>query len=366
MRATIAQWSLTRPTPKVERFLARPAFSPEAETAAAAVLAEVRAYGNRAVLAAARRFDGAALRVSEMRVTDAELKAATREVPARVRRAVNDAHTRVRRYAEASLREAWHMPLPRGGFTGEFFSPMGRVGVYVPGGTAPLASTAVMTVTLARTAGVREIVAATPCGPDGRVNPAPLRARRGAGRHPPDARHPGRDRRHEGRRGKRIPAGGHVAAARVHRDEPVSKDYSRGLLPAQLSYALPLPDREAANPVRGVLQSLHGTPRDPVVGLLHGGPPHPWRIRAEAVKPLGAVLYRVVPSRPYGLEDLPHGPLHRGRLRGDVPLSLLDDDHPYLSLLLMSRASEGMNDLPPPAQKLFSMIARSLDNAISY
>ncbi|HOE60294.1 MAG TPA: histidinol dehydrogenase [Kiritimatiellia bacterium] len=181
MRATIAQWSLTRPTPKVERFLARPAFSPEAETAAAAVLAEVRAHGNRAVLAAARRFDGAALRVSEMRVTDAELKAATREVPARVRRAVNDAHARVRRYAEASLREAWHMPLPRGGFTGEFFSPMGRVGVYVPGGTAPLASTAVMTVTLARTAGVREIVACTPCGRDKRVNPVLLHALRVAG-----------------------------------------------------------------------------------------------------------------------------------------------------------------------------------------
>ena len=181
MRATIAQWSLTRPAPKVERFLARPAFSPEAEAAAAAVLAEVRARGDRAVLAAAKRFDGAALRISEMRVTGAELQAATREVPARVRRAVNDAHARVRRYAEAGLREAWHMPLPRGGFTGEFFSPMDRVGVYVPGGTAPLASTAVMTVTLARTAGVREIVACTPCGRDKRVNPVLLHALRVAG-----------------------------------------------------------------------------------------------------------------------------------------------------------------------------------------
>ena len=54
---------------------------------------------------------------------------------------------------------------------GEFFSPMDRVGIYIPGGTAPLASTALMTVALAKIAGVREIVACTPAGKDGNVNP---------------------------------------------------------------------------------------------------------------------------------------------------------------------------------------------------
>ena len=68
------------------------------------------------------------------------------------------------------------MAPPRGGSAGEFYSPMDRVGVYVPGGTAPLASTSIMTVTLAKAAGVKEIVACTPAGKTGEVNPVLLYA----------------------------------------------------------------------------------------------------------------------------------------------------------------------------------------------
>ena len=177
----IVEWSVKKPTPEVERFLARPAFAPEAEEAAALLLADIRARGDAAVTAAARRFDGASLKAAEMRVSSRELSSAAQAVPARVKRAVKDAHERVRRYAEAGLREPWHMRTPQGGYTGEFYSPMDRVGVYVPGGTAPLASTAVMTVTLAKAAGVREIVACTPCGKDKTVNPVLLYALKLAG-----------------------------------------------------------------------------------------------------------------------------------------------------------------------------------------
>jgi histidinol dehydrogenase len=177
----ICHWSRKKSVPAVEAFLRRPAFAPEAEAAAAEVLADVRARGDAAVLAAARRFDGAALKAAELRVAPAELAAAARAVPARVKRAVRDAHERVRRFAEAGLREPWHLRTPQGGYAGEFYSPMDRVGVYVPGGTAPLASTAIHTVTLAKAAGVREIVACTPCGRDKTVNPVLLYALRLAG-----------------------------------------------------------------------------------------------------------------------------------------------------------------------------------------
>src|SRR4030095_1655723 len=56
-----------------------------------------------------------------------------------------------------------------------------RVGVYIPGGTAPLVSTALMTITLAKVAGCKEIVVCTPCGKDGSLNPALLFAARAAG-----------------------------------------------------------------------------------------------------------------------------------------------------------------------------------------
>jgi histidinol dehydrogenase len=64
----------------------------------------------------------------------------------------------------------------QGAIVGERHEPFRRVGIYIPGGTAPLVSTAVMTCTLAATAGVDEIVATTPSGPDGKVHPALLAA----------------------------------------------------------------------------------------------------------------------------------------------------------------------------------------------
>ncbi|MCL1922067.1 MAG: histidinol dehydrogenase [Kiritimatiellaeota bacterium] len=177
----IAAWSTKKPNPEVERFLARPAFPAAAEAAAAEVLADIRQRGERAILAAAKKFDGASLKPAELRVSAAETAAAAKAVPVRIKRAVQEAHRRVMAFALAGLREPWHTRTPHGGYTGEFFSPMDRVGVYVPGGTAPLASTAIMTVTLAKAAGVKEIVACTPCGKDKAVNPVLLYALKLAG-----------------------------------------------------------------------------------------------------------------------------------------------------------------------------------------
>jgi histidinol dehydrogenase len=74
------------------------------------------------------------------------------------------------------LRRPWSTRNAQGARTGERFDPFRRVGLYVPGGTAPLVSTALMTCTFAAAAGVKEIVAVTPAGPDGKVSPALLAA----------------------------------------------------------------------------------------------------------------------------------------------------------------------------------------------
>ena len=165
---------------RIEKFNARPAFPEEAEKAAAAALAEIRSRGDQAVMELVAKFEGfRARRASELRVDLAKVTA--KEVPPAVLKAVADAHRRVYRFSCASLRKAWTMKTPKGGSAGEFFSPMDRVGVYVPGGTAPLASTSIMTVTLAKAAGVKEIVACTPAGKDGKVNPVLLHALKLAG-----------------------------------------------------------------------------------------------------------------------------------------------------------------------------------------
>ena len=161
----------------IEKFNARPAFPEEAEQAAFKVLADIRKRGDRAVAEYVAKFEGARLKPEDFLVGDVDFSSLDRKVVA----AVKDAHRRVMKFSKASLRKAWSMKTPRGGSMGEFFSPMDRVGVYVPGGTAPLASTSVMTVTLAKAAGVKEIVACTPAGKTGEVNPVLLYALKLAG-----------------------------------------------------------------------------------------------------------------------------------------------------------------------------------------
>ena len=165
----------------VTQFLERSAFPKEAEAAAAEVLEAVRLRGDNAVAAYVAKFEGARIAPNRMRVPASEIDRAAETVPDEIKRAVEDAHERVKRFSEESLRKPWTMNTPAGGEAGEFFSPMDRVGVYVPGGTAPLASSAVMTVTLAKVAGVKEIVACTPAGKTGKVNPVLLYALKIAG-----------------------------------------------------------------------------------------------------------------------------------------------------------------------------------------
>ena len=135
----IIDWSVAKPQSKiVTRFLQRSAFPDEAEKAAAEVLSAIRAEGDAAVARYVAKFEGAKLTPKKFRVTDRELAAAEAQVPPALKRAVKDAHTRVMRFSKASLRAPWTMKTPKGGTAGEFYSPMDRVGVYVPGGTAPL------------------------------------------------------------------------------------------------------------------------------------------------------------------------------------------------------------------------------------
>lgn len=177
----IVKSGAAKPVKRVREFLARPAFDPEAERIAAEILKDVRERGDAAVLDAEKRIDGVALTTKTMRVGTAELAAAEKATPPAVKRGVKEAHRRVTVFAKAGMRPDWSIKTPHGGTLGERFLPFERVGVYIPGGTAPLASTSVMTATLAQVAGVKEIVAITPCAKDGSVNPVLLYALKLAG-----------------------------------------------------------------------------------------------------------------------------------------------------------------------------------------
>ncbi len=156
-------------------------FDPVIEERTRAILEEVRTRGDVALLELTERFDGAQLRVDQLAVTQAELLTASLKADASLRAAVSEAEKNIASFARKSLRKNWQTLNSHGAVVGEKFDPFQRVGIYIPGGTAPLVSTALMTVTLAKVAGCREIVVCTPCGKDGSLNPALLFAARAAG-----------------------------------------------------------------------------------------------------------------------------------------------------------------------------------------
>ncbi len=156
-------------------------FDPEIEQRAQDILKAVRARGDAALLEFTERFDGAELTVEQLTVSRAELFNAALAVEEPLRAAMALAGKNIAVFARRSLRRNWSVRNAQGAKVGEKFDPFQRVGIYVPGGKAPLASTALMTITLARAAGCPEIVVCTPCGKDGNVNPALLHAARMAG-----------------------------------------------------------------------------------------------------------------------------------------------------------------------------------------
>lgn len=145
------------------------------------VIQEIRQRGDAALLDYTAKFDGAQLTAAQLRVTDAELTAAEAQVDATTRAALEAAKRNVQAFARASLRQPWSMRNEQGAEVGEVFHPFQRVGCYVPGGTAPLVSTSIMTVAIAAAAGVPEIVVCTPAGKDGSINPGLLTALKLAG-----------------------------------------------------------------------------------------------------------------------------------------------------------------------------------------
>ncbi|MCX8091659.1 MAG: histidinol dehydrogenase [Verrucomicrobiae bacterium] len=167
---------------QIERLLsASSLFDPEIEARTRAIIEAVRERGDAALVELTARFDGAELRPEQLAVTRAELMAASLQAGPELRTAVFAASKNIAAFARRSLRRNWRLRNRHGALVGEKFDPFQRVGIYIPGGRAPLVSTALMTVTLAQVAGCPEIVVCTPCGRDGAINPALLFATRVAG-----------------------------------------------------------------------------------------------------------------------------------------------------------------------------------------
>jgi histidinol dehydrogenase len=149
------------------------------EEAVRRVLAEVRTQGDAAVIAWTEKIDG--LRLSELRVPQADIDAAYLSIEPELRQALHFAADRIRAFHQKQPGQSWLDWRPGGGALGQIIRPLERVGVYAPGGTAPYPSTLLMCAVTARVAGVEQVVVTTPSGRQNSIAPVLLAAAKVAG-----------------------------------------------------------------------------------------------------------------------------------------------------------------------------------------
>ncbi|MCF7749810.1 histidinol dehydrogenase [Bacillus subtilis subsp. subtilis] len=178
----VVQWSRLDADAQAQA-LQRPVQAVAARTreSVAGLIAAVRADGDAALREISLRFDGVA--PASLEVGEAEFTAAEQAVSAELRQAMLDAAARIGVFHRAGMSQGYAVDTAPGVRCERVVRPIGRVGLYVPAGSAPLPSTALMLGVPAQLAGCREVVLCTPPRKDGTADPAVLVAARLTGVH---------------------------------------------------------------------------------------------------------------------------------------------------------------------------------------
>jgi histidinol dehydrogenase len=155
---------------KLERFASDSSVESFVRDTVSDILADVKKRGDRAVIEYTERFDGFRSTAKGLRVDPADLKRAEGSLEPGQRKSIREAIRCVRDYHKKGLPKNWTSRNPQGAKVGERWYPIERVGIYIPAGNVPLVSTAVMTVTLAKLAGVPSMAVFTPAGGDGMIS----------------------------------------------------------------------------------------------------------------------------------------------------------------------------------------------------
>lgn len=151
----------------------------ELNATVSAILADIKQNGDEAVRRYEQKFDHADLK--QLAVSPEEIERAWLQTPSDLRDALVLAHHNIAKFHEAQRHDAPQVETSPGVTCWQRSVPIQRVGLYIPGGTAPLFSTVLMLATPAKIAGCPDIVLCTPPAPDGSVNPAILAAAHVAG-----------------------------------------------------------------------------------------------------------------------------------------------------------------------------------------
>lgn len=145
------------------------------------IIADVKERGDEALFAYTEKFDRAALTAETVEVTEEEVREAYQQIDPKLLDVIKKALVNIRDYHAMQKQNSWFDSKENGTILGQKITPLQRVGVYVPGGKAVYPSSVLMNIMPAKVAGVEEIIMATPCNAEGKVNPAVLAAAKEAG-----------------------------------------------------------------------------------------------------------------------------------------------------------------------------------------
>lgn len=159
----------------IEKIVNRCSVDETIDEAVRKIIEDVHRNGDRAVLKYTKRFDGVSLKASQLRVSRKEISETFRKVDKELLSIINSIRRNIIKFHKRELRKSW-TSRKEGLTLGQSYQPLRRVGIYVPGGTAPLLSSLLMTVVPAQVAGVQDIVMVSPPGADGDIHPHLLAA----------------------------------------------------------------------------------------------------------------------------------------------------------------------------------------------
>ncbi len=162
-----------------EEIFARVNPTANVEGVVASIIADVIVNKDKALKAYEEKFDG--VKLERLEVTQGEIDAAYAQVDKEFIAILEEAAVNIRAFHSQQAREGFAMQQPNGVVVGQKITPIEKVGLYVPGGTAAYPSTVLMDSIPAKIAGCKEIVMVTPPAKDGGVNPNILAAAKVAG-----------------------------------------------------------------------------------------------------------------------------------------------------------------------------------------
>jgi len=135
------------------------------------IIEDVRNLGDEALLRYTKKFDGVKLSLRQLKVSEIEISGAYQNISPNFVSSLKIIIENVNRFYRKSLRKSWRMKCAEGVILGENYTPIEKVGIYIPAGTAPLVSTVYMTVLPAKLAQVKKIVLISPPDNQGFINP---------------------------------------------------------------------------------------------------------------------------------------------------------------------------------------------------